>query len=78
MGQAVGRLEREWQTVSNKLARAARRQHSLEEREDQAAAREVGALCDSVHRAMDLARAATTFEDAFRHLRDAHNHLARL
>ena len=78
MGQAVGRLEREWQTVSNKLARAARRQHSLEEREDQAAAREVGALCDSVHRAMELARAATTFEDAFRHLRDAHNHLARL
>ncbi len=78
MERAAGRLDREWQAVANKLARATRRQRSLEEREDQAAAREVGALCDSVRRAMDLARSATTFEDAFRHLRDAHNHLARI
>lgn len=78
MDRALGRLEREWQIASTKLGRAVRRQRNLEERQHAAAAREVAALCDSARRAMELARAATTFEDAFRHLRDAHNHLAKL
>ncbi|MGC9358867.1 MAG: hypothetical protein ACP5G7_00630 [Anaerolineae bacterium] len=78
MTRALSRLDREWQIASTKLGRAARRQHSLEERQHPEDAREIAAVCDSARRAMELARAATTFEDAFRHLRDAHNHLLRL
>jgi len=78
MTRALSRLDREWQIASTKLGRAARRQRSLEERQHPDEARETAAVCDSARRAMELARAATTFEDAFRHLRDAHNHLLRL
>jgi len=78
MTRALGRLERAWQIASTKLGRAVRRQRSLEERQRPDDAREVAAVCDSAQRAMELARAATTFEDAFRHLRDAQNHLLRL
>jgi len=77
MQTVLGRLEDELQAIRAALQRGERRIAQLSERgpsEELTAGEE---LCSSAEQTVGMARAAATFEDALRYLREARNLLTR-
>lgn len=78
VNSALSRLDEELYRVVSALERGERRAGQLAERGLPEEAREVEELCGRAERVVEMAKAATTFEDALMHLREAREALARI
>jgi len=76
MNTALRRLDEERRSAASALERARRRADQFKERGQLAEMAETQELCVRAARILDMAEAATTFEDALWHLRDAARTLA--
>lgn len=77
MQTVLGRLEDELQAIRAALQRGERRIAQLSERGPSEELTAVEELCSSAEQTVGMARAAATFEDALRYLREARNLLTR-
>ena len=76
MDSALGRLDSELKAVVSALERAKRRAERIRKEGPSEELTDLEARCAAAERAIALAEAATTFEDALRHLRAARESLA--